>query len=86
VAKAAPDGYTLLMGTIGTLAVAPALYKNMSYDSDTAFAAVVLTSSRQFVIAARANLEADTLPEFIELARRNALPPITRPMRSSRWR
>lgn len=71
VARAAPDGYTLLMGTIGTLAVAPALYRNLPYDSDSAFAPIVLTSSGQFVIAARANLEADTLPEFIEYTRRH---------------
>jgi len=70
VARSAPDGYTLLMGTIGTLAVAPALYKNMPYDSDTAFAPVVQTSSGQFVIAARADLEANTLPEFLERARK----------------
>lgn len=70
VARSAPDGYTLLMGTIGTLAVAPALYKNMPYDNDTAFAPVVQTSSGQFVIAARANLEANTLPEFLAMARK----------------
>ena len=37
VAKAKPDGYTLLMGNLGTQAINPALYKKMPYDPDKAF-------------------------------------------------
>ncbi len=42
VARAAPDGYTLLMGHIGTLAVNPSLYPNLAYDPVRSFAPVAL--------------------------------------------
>ena len=42
VARAPPDGYTLLMGHIGTLAINPSLYSNLPYDPRTSFAAVAL--------------------------------------------
>jgi tripartite-type tricarboxylate transporter receptor subunit TctC len=41
VAKAKPDGYTLLVGNVGTQSVNPALYKKMPYDADKAFAPIV---------------------------------------------
>src|SRR3954452_21154302 len=41
-ARAAPDGYTLMMGPLGTLAVNPAIYKNLPYDPVTSFAPVSL--------------------------------------------
>ena len=42
VAKARPDGYTLLVGNIGTQSINPALYKKLPYDPDTAFAPISL--------------------------------------------
>jgi len=71
VAKAAPDGYTILMGTIGTLAVAPALYPSLPYDPDRAFEPVVLTSTSQFVIAARSGLPVEDLAGLVALARQS---------------
>jgi tripartite-type tricarboxylate transporter receptor subunit TctC len=44
VARAAPDGYTLMMGHIGTLAVNPSLYRNLGYDTVTSFQPVVLVA------------------------------------------
>ena len=44
VARAAPDGYTLMMGHLGTLAVNPAIYKNLPYDPVKSFAPVSLTA------------------------------------------
>ena len=44
VAHAAPDGYTLLMGHIGTLAVNPFLYRNLTFDTVTSFAPIVLAA------------------------------------------
>src|SRR5205814_4995339 len=41
-AKAAPDGHTLMMGHLGTLAVNPAIYKNLPYDPVKSFAPVSL--------------------------------------------
>jgi tripartite-type tricarboxylate transporter receptor subunit TctC len=41
-AKAAPDGYTIMMGHLGTLAVAPAIYRKLGYDPRKSFAPVAL--------------------------------------------
>ena len=50
VANSSPDGYTILMGTIGTMAIAPAMYPSLNYDPDTAFDAVSSVSTGQFVV------------------------------------
>ena len=44
VAKAAPDGYTLLMGTVGTHAINPSLYAKMPYDHVKDFAPIILVA------------------------------------------
>jgi tripartite-type tricarboxylate transporter receptor subunit TctC len=44
VARAAPDGTTLMMGHIGTLAVNPSLYRNLSFDTVTSFTPIVLAA------------------------------------------
>ena len=44
VAKAKPDGYTILMGNIGTQAINPSLYPKLPYDPDKAFAPVSLVA------------------------------------------
>src|SRR5438874_9423706 len=41
VARAAPDGYTLLMGTIASLAISPGLYGNLRFDPETDFAPII---------------------------------------------
>jgi tripartite-type tricarboxylate transporter receptor subunit TctC len=54
VARAAPDGYTLMMGHIGTLAVNPALYRNLSYDTVTSFTPIVLVANVPNIMAVNA--------------------------------
>jgi tripartite-type tricarboxylate transporter receptor subunit TctC len=71
VARAAPDGYTLMMGHIGTLAVNPSLYRNLSYDTVTSFQPIVLVAivPNLLVINPR-KVPANNVQEFIALAKR----------------
>lgn len=71
VANSTPDGYTILMGTIGTMAVAPAMYGSLPYDPEDAFSSISLVSTGQFVVAVNPQVEAHTLSELLELARKN---------------
>ena len=47
VSKSPPDGYTLLIGSNSTFAIAPHLYKTLQYDNDASFAPVSLRAHRQ---------------------------------------
>jgi tripartite-type tricarboxylate transporter receptor subunit TctC len=69
-AKAPSDGYTLLYGSTSTLAIAPALYHNLSYDPRTAFAPITLVSRGAIIAAVNAQVPAHTLAEFIALAKK----------------
>jgi tripartite-type tricarboxylate transporter receptor subunit TctC len=69
VAKAAPDGYTLLIGANGPNAVNPSLIKNMPYDSQRAFAAITLTATNNLLLAVPLSLPVKSVPELIALAR-----------------
>ncbi len=69
VAKATPDGYTLLIGANGPNAVNPSLIKNMPYDSQRAFAAITLTATNNLLLAVPVSLPAKSVRELIELAR-----------------
>jgi tripartite-type tricarboxylate transporter receptor subunit TctC len=69
VATAAADGYTLLLGSIGTLAIAPSLYKKMPYDSDRAFAPVSLVAGGQFFLVANPSLPVGSAKELIDYAK-----------------
>ncbi len=51
VAQAAPDGYTLLLGTVGTQVVNPMIYSKLAYDPVTAFAPVSLVSNSPYILA-----------------------------------
>ena len=64
VAKAAPDGYQFLVGTVGTHAIAPTLYKNPPYNAVADFAPVGLLLEQPIVLLARKDLPAATLQEF----------------------
>jgi tripartite-type tricarboxylate transporter receptor subunit TctC len=70
VAKSPGDGYTLLLGTVSTLGVAPSVYPNLPYDPRKAFAPVSLLTDAYFVIGANTALPG-TLKEFIALAKAN---------------
>jgi tripartite-type tricarboxylate transporter receptor subunit TctC len=67
VINAAPDGYTMLFGTIGTHAYNQWIYKKRRYDAINDFAPVTLFSEQPMVIEARKDLAANTLPEFAVL-------------------
>lgn len=69
VAKAKPDGYTLLLGNIGTQAINPLLYPKLPYDADTAFAPISLLAELPLAMMIHPSLPARTAAEFIALAR-----------------
>jgi tripartite-type tricarboxylate transporter receptor subunit TctC len=70
-ARAAPDGYTLLLGFSGTLAINPSLYKNVGYDPQKDFAPIGLIASTPSVLVANPAFPAKTLPELIAYARQH---------------
>ena len=69
VAKAKPDGYTLLMGNIGTQAINPSLYKKMPYDAATAFVPIALVAELPLAMMVNPAVPAKTAREFIALAK-----------------
>jgi tripartite-type tricarboxylate transporter receptor subunit TctC len=69
VAKAEPDGYTLLIATPAETAVARHVFKDMSYDPLTDLTPVTLLAWTPIILAAHPSLEASTLSELITLAR-----------------
>jgi tripartite-type tricarboxylate transporter receptor subunit TctC len=71
VAKAKPDGYTILMGNIGTQSINPTLYKKLPYDPDKAFAAIGLVAELPLMMMVNAQLPVKTAQEFIAYAKAN---------------
>jgi tripartite-type tricarboxylate transporter receptor subunit TctC len=71
VAKAAPDGYTMVLGNLGTHAAAVGLYKNLSYDPRVDFEPVMLVASTPMVLMVRKSLQIDTLKNLIAYAAAN---------------
>ena len=71
VAAAAPDGYTLLAGSMGSHVAAPALTPNMKYDSQRDFEPIGFTAHAPAVIVARKDFPAKDLREFIEFLNAN---------------
>ena len=69
VAKSAPDGYTLFMGTVGTNAINGSLYKQLSYDMTKDFTPIALVASAPVVIVVNANDKIKTLAELIAEAK-----------------
>ena len=72
VAKSPPDGYTLMLGTQTTFAVAPILYrKTVTLDPAKAFAAVTLTGASPLVLVANPAFAAHTIADVIAMAKAN---------------
>jgi tripartite-type tricarboxylate transporter receptor subunit TctC len=71
VAKAAPDGYVFLLGSIGTHAFNPTLHKKLSYNPTTDFAPVALFSEQPMVLLTRKDFPAGNLQEFIAYGKAN---------------
>ena len=72
VAKAAPDGYTLLMAFNGPLAYAPFLYAQLPYDPQKDLAAVIQMGGQPFVLAVPASLGIGSVRELVETARKSS--------------
>ena len=70
-AKAPPDGYTLVLGTIGNIAVAPSLYPKMPYDPLKDLVPIGQTANTLNVLVVHPSLPAKTVKEFIAVARQS---------------
>src|SRR5450631_2369334 len=71
VAKAAPDGYTFLQGTVGTQAQNQTLFKKPAYNSLTDFAPVALMVEAPLVLVARKDMPVQNMKEFVAYAKAN---------------
>ncbi len=71
VAKAAPDGYTIVMGTVGTHAINGALYAKMPYDMVRDFAPVSLVASAPNLLVVNNNLPVKTVSDLISYMKAN---------------
>jgi len=71
--KAAPDGYTLVMGTIGPLAISPALYSKLGYDPVRDFAPISNLGLTPQTLVVSASSELKTLKDLVEHAKRSPL-------------
>jgi tripartite-type tricarboxylate transporter receptor subunit TctC len=71
VARAAPDGYTLLMATNSTHSANPYLFKSLSYDPVKDFSPVARAGSYVFMLVVNPDVPAKTLPELIAYAKAN---------------
>lgn len=71
VAKAEPDGYTLLLGASANLVLSAGLYKNLPYDPKADFVPVGIGAIFTYTLVARNDLPFSSLPEIIAAARRN---------------
>ncbi|MBX9777389.1 MAG: tripartite tricarboxylate transporter substrate binding protein BugD [Xanthobacteraceae bacterium] len=71
VAKATPDGYTMLMGNSGTHAYSQGLRKNPPYNSVTDFAPVGLVTESPRILLARKDLPVNNLQEFVKYVKAN---------------
>lgn len=72
VAKAKPDGYEVLLGTVGTQAYSQTLYKNPLYSATKDFTPVALVAEQPLVLVVRKDLPVKTLKEFAAYAKENA--------------
>lgn len=70
VAKAKPDGYTLLVGNVGTQSVNPALYKKMPYDADKAFAPIGMIAELPLVMLVTPSLPWQNVKDVVEAAKK----------------
>jgi tripartite-type tricarboxylate transporter receptor subunit TctC len=69
VARAEPDGYTLGFANTSTLAIAPSMTANLTFDPVKDFAPVAMIGTSPFVLAINPTLPARTVQEFVELAK-----------------
>src|SRR5690242_9885966 len=70
-AKAAPDGYTFVVATLGPIVANRFMYKTMSYDAERAFAPVVLLGSSPLIIVGSPKIPPTNLRELVAYAKSN---------------
>jgi tripartite-type tricarboxylate transporter receptor subunit TctC len=70
VARSEPDGYTLIIGHIGTLAVNPFMFESLPFDTNRDFAAVSLLAKVPNIFVVHADVAAKDLREFVALAKK----------------
>jgi tripartite-type tricarboxylate transporter receptor subunit TctC len=71
VAKAPADGYTMLLGSSGHITFAPALYRNLPYDTQKDLAPISLVANQPFVLAVHPSMPARSVKDLIALAKKN---------------
>ncbi len=71
IARAAPDGYTIGMGHIGTLSVNPSLYANLQYDPLKSFEHISMLARVHNIMVVHPSVPATTVVELIDYARKN---------------
>jgi tripartite-type tricarboxylate transporter receptor subunit TctC len=71
VAKAPPDGYTLLLGTSSTYAIAVSLYKSIPYDPTRDFAPIALVAQVPFVLVVHPSLPVHSVADLVRYAKSN---------------
>jgi tripartite-type tricarboxylate transporter receptor subunit TctC len=74
VARAAPDGHTMLMGTIATHGIIPGLFAQVPYDALADFAPVTQAASQAYVLVVHPQVPARSVAELVALARRQPGP------------
>jgi len=70
VARAAPDGYTILLGSVSSIAMGPALYRSVPYDPIKDFAPVTQAVTVPTLLASHPSMPVRSLKDFVALARR----------------
>src|SRR3954467_11205183 len=71
VAKADPDGYTILVGSIGVFSINSALFKELRYQPARDFAPITLAVTTPNVLVTRPDLPASSMKELVEYAKKN---------------
>ncbi len=69
VAKSAPDGYTLFMGTSGPLSINISIYRDLAYDPVRDFAPIILVASAPFTVVVHPSLPANDIRQLIALVK-----------------
>ena len=70
VARAEPDGYTLLVASLPVLSINPLQFKSLPYAPEKDFVPVALVANQPYLVTVQASVPANTLPEFIALAKK----------------
>src|SRR5262245_66227056 len=71
VARAAKDGYTLLVGTVSTHAINPFLYKNLTHDTEKDFQPVSLIARLHNMLVVHTRIPAKSVDEMVETRKKN---------------